>query len=378
MCVALFHSIHCESRDKDMNRRTILFVVLAGFLLSLQAVAGPATAQKPAQATPSAEVRGRVVSDGLRVRSQPGNTSAQIDLLKAAALVTVLGKNTAGTWLLIRTETGTTGWVGSPYIALTQGTLKDVPVVSESTAVGTAAPTAAAATEAATEMPCPPAASTPGAETGATPAATSGLTGRVVSDGLRIRSLPSNTSAQIGLLKMSALVTVLGRNTSGTWLVVQTEDGLTGWVGSAYIALTSGQLSDIPVRDETQIQTPAATEGAALSETPCPPVVESTAAATRSATAAASTGVKGRVISSEGLRVRAQPSNTSAQIALLKAATPVTVIGKNANGTWLLVQADTGITGWVGSAFVALTEGSLKDVPLADESAPVATPSAPQ
>jgi uncharacterized protein YgiM (DUF1202 family) len=87
--------------------------------------------------------------------------------------------------------------------------------------------------------------------------------------------------------------------------------------------------------------------------------------------------VKGRVISSEGLRVRAQPNNTSAQIALLKAATPVSVIGKNATGTWLLVQTDTGITGWVGSAFVALTEGSLKDVPLADESAPVGTPSAP-
>ncbi len=357
-----------------MNRRTILFVVLAGLLLSLQAVAGPATAQKPAQATASIEVRGRVISDGLRVRSQPSNTAAQMDLLKAAALVTVLGKNTTGTWLLIRTETGTTGWVGSPYIALTQGTLKDVPVVSESAPVGTAAPIATAAatesaTEAVTETPCPPAASTPGAETGATPAASGGLTGRVVSDGLRIRSLPNNTSAQIGLLKVSALVTVLGRNASGTWLLVQTEDGLTGWVGSAYIALTSGKPLDVPVREETQIQTPAATEGATLAETPCPPTVESTAAA--------STGVKGRVISSEGLRVRAQPNNTSAQIALLKAATPVSVIGKNATGTWLLVQTDTGITGWVGSAFVALTEGSLKDVPLADESAPVGTPSAP-
>jgi hypothetical protein len=41
-----------------MNRRTILFVVLAGLLLSPQAVAGPATAQKPAQATASIEVRG--------------------------------------------------------------------------------------------------------------------------------------------------------------------------------------------------------------------------------------------------------------------------------------------------------------------------------
>jgi hypothetical protein len=84
----------------------------------------------------------------------------------------------------------------------------------------------------------------------------------------------------------------------------------------------------------------------------------------------------GRVVS-DGLRIRSLPNNTSAQIGLLKMSALVTVLGRSASGTWLLVQTDTGITDWVGSAFVALTEGSLKDVPLADESAPVGTPSAP-
>ncbi len=120
-----------------MNRRVIIFAVLMGLLLSLAMLGGTATAQQPGAATPGGNVRGRVISDGLRVRGQPSNTSAQIGLLKAAAFVTVLGKNQNSTWLLIRSDTGITGWVGSPYIALTEGTLKEVPVVSENAPVGT-------------------------------------------------------------------------------------------------------------------------------------------------------------------------------------------------------------------------------------------------
>src|SRR5438874_11313173 len=98
-----------------MNRRVIVFAVLLGLLLSLAMLGGNATAQQ------SGGVRGRVISDGLRVRARPTNTSAQIGLLKAAAFVTVLGKNQNSTWLLIRSDTGMTGWVGSPDIGLTQG-----------------------------------------------------------------------------------------------------------------------------------------------------------------------------------------------------------------------------------------------------------------
>src|SRR5437588_10926211 len=113
-----------------MNRRVIVFAVLLGLLLSLAMLGGNATAQQ------SGGVRGRVISDGLRVRSEPNSTSAQIGLLKAAAFVTVLGKNETGTWLLIRSDTGLTGWVGSAFVRLTEGSLKDVPVTDQ-----TAAPT---------------------------------------------------------------------------------------------------------------------------------------------------------------------------------------------------------------------------------------------
>jgi hypothetical protein len=42
---------------------------------------------------------------------------------------------------------------------------------------------------------------------------------------------------------------VLGRNTSGTWLFIQDELGVTGWVGSAYV-LVDGRVSALPVVDE--------------------------------------------------------------------------------------------------------------------------------
>src|SRR6476646_9942427 len=124
-----------------MNRRLIVFAVLMGILLSLAIVEGPATAQQHAQGA-SGDVKGRVISDGLRLRSQPSSTAAQLGLLKAGTLVTVIGKNSTATWRLVSSPTGLTGWVGSPYVAITQGRLRDVPVRDESAAVGTAAPEA--------------------------------------------------------------------------------------------------------------------------------------------------------------------------------------------------------------------------------------------
>src|SRR5262245_7218685 len=106
-----------------MNRRLIVFAVLMGILISLAVVEGPATAQQHAQGA-SGGVKGRVISDGLRLRSQPSSTAAQIGLLKAATVVTVIGKNSTGTWLLVSGPTGLTGWVGSAYIAITQGRLR--------------------------------------------------------------------------------------------------------------------------------------------------------------------------------------------------------------------------------------------------------------
>ena len=359
-----------------MNRRLLMVTVLVGLFLGLAAFAGPATARRPAQAV---EVKGRVVTgDGLRVRVAPNNTSAQIGLLKTLTLVTVLGKNTNNTWLLIRSDAGLTGWAGAAYIQITQGSLKDVPVADETAAVGTAAPAATAApteagaTEAATETPCPPE-GTPGAVSNATPVAATGVQAIVNTDGLRVRTDPSNTSAQIGLLKKATHITVLGRNSSGTWVLVK-SDTITGWVGMAYILVTSGKLADVPVTDSSSAATEepvAATEDASQAATPCPP-----AEGAPGATPVAATGVKGRVVSTDGLRLRTKPSNTSAQIALLKPLTLVTVIGKNANNTWLLIQTDTGLTGWAGAAFIQLTGGNLKDVPVADETAPVSTPPA--
>jgi uncharacterized protein YgiM (DUF1202 family) len=343
-----------------MNRRLIVFAVLMGILLSLAIVEGPATAQQHAQGA-SGVVKGRVISDGLRLRSQPSSTAAQIGLLRAGTLVTVIGKNSISTWLLVSSPTGLTGWVGSPYVAITQGRLRDVPVRDESAAVGTPE-----GTEGAPEAPCPPAGGTTSGSTGGT-AASTGVRGRVVSDGLRVRAEPNSTAAQVGLLRLGAFVTIVGKNSIGTWLLVTSDTGLTGWVGSAYVRVVVGSLKDVPISDQSaapeEAATASATEGAPQAATPCP-----TEEAPQGTQAASTSNVKGRVIS-DGLRVRAQPSSTAAQVGLLKAAEFVTVLGKNSIGTWLLIQSDSGLRGWVGSPYIAITQGSLKDVPVTEESA---------
>ncbi len=369
-----------------MYRRVMVLAALIVLLLTLAVIGVPATASQPAQGTAAAgAVRGRVISDGLRVRATASSTAAQVGLLKAATLVTIVGRNQRGTWLAIISDTGIAGWVGSPYIAISQGRLRDVPVMDESTTVNaTPSPVGTAGTPVGTENPCPTMEATEaataagGVTTEGTPSASGIVRGRVISDGLRVRATASNTAAQIGLLKAAALVTVTGRNQRQTWLVVQSETGLTGWVGSAYIAITEGRLRDVAVMDESTsfsagaVGTAAATQGTGVvgTENPCP-TEEATAAATAGATAgaagtAAATGVRGRIIS-DGLRVRATASSTAAQIGLFKAGTVVDVLGRNERGTWLVVRSEAGLTGWVGSPYVAITEGKLTSVPVMDD-----------
>src|SRR5436305_1013997 len=155
-----------------MNRRLIVFAVLMGILLSLAVVEGPATAQQHAQGA-SGGVKGRVISDGLRLRSQPSSTAAQLGLLKAGTLVTVIGKNTIGTWLLVSSDTGLTGWVGSAYIRVVVGSLKDVPISDQTAAPAEAGTPSATESAAQAATPCP----TEEATTAATAAAAGNVRG---------------------------------------------------------------------------------------------------------------------------------------------------------------------------------------------------------
>jgi hypothetical protein len=71
-----------------------------------------------------------------------------------------------------------------------------------------------------------------------------------------------------------------------------------------------------------------------------------------------------------GLNMRAGPAPTEALVARLLPLTPLTVLGKNADGSWLLVSDGTN-QGWVLAAVVTVN-GSLGAVPVATATTPEA------
>ena len=335
-----------------MNRRVLLFVVLSALLLSFLMIQSPTNARPPYAATPASGVKGIVVaSDALRIRIRPDTTSAETGSpLKPQSSVTVLGRNDDGVWLVVQTPSGVTGWVSSAYVQLVSGSMKDLPVMDDNAVTNMAAATAQAPEGTA----CPPSDS-------GTPAPLTGVKGIVVaSDALRIHSKPASTSPEVAdPLKPKVTVTVVGRDTDGVWLVVQTQAGAIGWVGSAYVQMPSGSLKTTPVMDENAVETLTALQ---------------TSAAPAATAAAPTSGVKGIVVASDSLRVRTKPDTTSPEVASpLKPKVSVIVLGRDDSGVWLYIQTLAGDKGWVSSAYVQLVSGgTFKDLPvLNDAGSPV-------
>jgi hypothetical protein len=67
-----------------------------------------------------------------------------------------------------------------------------------------------------------------------------------------------------------------------------------------------------------------------------------------------------------GLNMRAGPDASQPIVARLLPLTPLTVVGRSADSTWLLAVSVTGDRGWVSADFVTLS-GSLDVVPVATE-----------
>jgi len=176
----------------------------------------------------------------------------------------------------------------------------------------------------------------------------SNVVAKVIAAELSLRASPSIRAQRLKILKAADALSVIGKTNNGFWYQVNTSDNVTGWVGSAYVAITTGKDADVPVVDASLIPDPEA----------CTPVT-----------------VPGRVNSVEGLALRTQPSTAAEKLVTLPAGTGVTVIGQNTAGTWLLVTTNDKKTGWVGSAYVFVTnKARLSNVPFVDPSATAATP----
>lgn len=129
--------------------------------------------------------------------------------------------------LQVSLPTGT----GTPVATATGTTATPATFTPTAAASPTAAATATATTVPATATQAPP--TQPPAPT-ATPIPLGPDQAYVTSRALNVRSGPSTAYAIVTAVRYGAVVTVRGQNSSGTWLLVQLNNGATGWVASTY------------------------------------------------------------------------------------------------------------------------------------------------
>ncbi len=123
--------------------KRLLPVLLAAAVLALI----PLAARAEAALSPAAQdVTGRTLLP-LNLRPEPGTARPPLTVIPAGTTIPISGRNAAATWLATA-YAGKSGWVYAPYVALSSGTVRDLPVVAQPAAAPppTAAPAAPAYT----------------------------------------------------------------------------------------------------------------------------------------------------------------------------------------------------------------------------------------
>lgn len=243
---------------------------------------------------PAGMTVGTVNTGALNVRSGPGQEYASIAVAYNGHVVQLLGRNTFSTWLKVRLFDGQEGWVNAKYIT-TSYPIGNLPIMWDDAVI-------------------------PGAPTAI-----------VVTGNLNVRTGPGASYASVTSIPYGTTLTLVGRNTDGTWVKVRMSNGTEGWVNASYLT-TSVPVSSLPIVD-----------GSTGSGTP---------------TAVVTTGA---------LNVRSGAGPQYGRVTVIYQGTNVTLIGRNADGSWVKVRLSNGTEGWVNATLIQANV-SISNLPVVDGS----------
>ena len=158
----------------------------------------------------------------VNVRSGPGTGYDSLGQLDAGAIIKITARDSQATWyqILYPAAQQGRGWVAAQYVTVAQGT--QIPL-------------------------------------DATPTPT-GPTGRVIQR-LNVRSGPGTTYDTLGLLEPGVAVSLIGKNSTGSWFQIDfpTGPGGRGWITSQYVQTDAS--ADMPVLDDYGIVITSGTAG---------------------------------------------------------------------------------------------------------------------
>lgn len=142
--------------------------------------------------------------------------------------------------------------------------------------------------------------------------------------------------------------------------VVEEATGVAEQAGTAISETTStiAPSETAVLATETATETPTETPTSTATVSPTP-----SATATRAPTP--TSGVPRVSIDSGSANVRSGPGTNYDPIGRLTSGQTATVLGKNADGSWLVVRLPNGTTGWVGTSVIIFSSANLSAVRVA-------------
>ncbi|HZQ37280.1 MAG TPA: SH3 domain-containing protein, partial [Dehalococcoidia bacterium] len=271
------------------GRRTAGLLALAALLVFSAVRTGHAAADTVT--SPTGAVNS---SDGLNLRSGPGQSYDVLAVMPNGATVTITGNPTPDNWLPLQYN-GQVGWADGAYITLN----------ASSATANTATPPTPPALPQATGSP---ASSATPAVVSATPApaATANTATVVPPDGLNLRSGPDTSYGVVTVLPGGATLTITGA-ANNQWYPVSVN-GQNGWVDGAYISLGANATgSGNAVITANAV---SSTGGAAVSASAGTSSSNSAATPTASPSPSASPTPSASPAASTGQRTLAWPTNS--------------------------------------------------------------------
>jgi murein DD-endopeptidase MepM/ murein hydrolase activator NlpD len=248
-----------------------------------------------------------ISADIANLRTGPGTAFDKVAVLAQTEPITVLARS--DNWLNIQAAGSQSAWIAADLVELSPEALEALPVAES--------------------VPAPP-----------PPLIAQASVGE-----LNLRDGPGTD--YVGLTKLSEGTQLDLVAQAGEWLKVQTEDGSSGWVKTAYLNLQAGVLERVPETGDI------------------PPVDPDLLAAA----------------SESGINLRAGPGTDYSSLGKLQAGADLTLLARYK--TWYKVQTSSGDKGWVASDLLEVsgfiqrrvpTTSDIPALPKAVAAAPKASP----
>jgi uncharacterized protein YgiM (DUF1202 family) len=182
------------------------------------------------------------------------------------------------------------------------------------------------------------------------------IPGTVVADYIAVLSKALDGSPEVLYVRKLDLVSVLARNNSFTWVVVQTNSGLVGWLPSAYVSIDPLLRRKLDVVDGLVAVTQAAPVATDVATD------DSASQATATAIASACPNFTGTV-TGDLVAVKVGPLTTAKDAGVnVQKSEQVTILGLNGSGSWFHIRTKDGVEGWVTSSFVYVAPAKIASI----------------